>query len=145
LGRDPEGAEVVPLIQEVGVIDLIPIMVLRSDPEEGEHRAPQDRREGLGQLHRRQGLIEAIKRSREQPRLLAGCDQVPSLLQEPRQTRSGGVRRGSDQGSRTFPGVSVKPSVHLLGLFTICVAVLEFALIIPNEVGLSLQIITRER
>ena len=67
-------------VDDVGVVCLFPVMVLRGHPENGEHRPGQQTLEPLCQTNRRNALVESIKRAPQEPGLLAGRDDHTSLL-----------------------------------------------------------------
>src|SRR5438067_2647389 len=62
------------LVEEPGVIRLGEVVVVPRDPEHGDHRRAPLARDPPGERHRREGLIDGVQRTSEEPRLLAGRD-----------------------------------------------------------------------
>ena len=78
-GAQRDSAKLVGLVDNVGVVGLVPIVVLRGDPEEGHDRAAQCRGERLRQTDGGQRLVEAVERPSKQSRLLSRGDEVAPL------------------------------------------------------------------
>ena len=67
-------------VDHVGVVGFVPVMILRSHPEDREYRPAQQVLESLRQANRRDALVERVKGAAKESRLLAGRDDDSALL-----------------------------------------------------------------
>jgi hypothetical protein len=108
---EAERVKLVVDVQNMRPGSLLPVVVLRSEPEEGENGMPQEGLESLGQPDGRQGLIEAVERAGEEARLLAGGDEVAALLNEKPETMGRRTRGWMQEGDGPLSGAFREPPV----------------------------------
>ncbi len=80
--RHLDAVKLVVHAHEVRVTGLLPIVILRADPEQGEHGLSELLLERFSETGSGQGLVEAVQRTSEERRLLAGRDHVAALVDE---------------------------------------------------------------
>ena len=87
-GRQRDVARLELIVEHGAAAHLVPIVIFRFDPEDGDGRNVVLARDLLGQLDRRERLQQREQRAAEEPRLLAGDDRDGAGVRQ-----AGGRRR----------------------------------------------------
>ena len=98
VGSEGQAAQLVGLVDDVGVVGLLPVVVFRGDPEKRHDRPSEYCGQALGQPDGRKRLVEAVERPSEEAGLLAGGDEVPVTVDHlPQRAFAPGARRPHDR------------------------------------------------
>jgi hypothetical protein len=86
-----ESSRTVPMIEDEGVIHFGPIVVVAGNPEDRDYQGPELILQVPGEGDGSQGLVNGVKRSGKEPRLLPGGDHRPAITNETIEALAGGI------------------------------------------------------